>query len=125
GSTSTPTARRRPRLILAAVLVALGLAAGLGIGEQIWPDPPGAVADGASLAISGPEGVAVGATATFAADAEGVESWVWELPDGRFLADESTISMTASSAGRAEVVLRSRAPDGTELETHHRFRVAG
>ena len=124
-SASTSTARRRPRLVLAAVLVVVGLAAGLGLGEQIWHDPPVAVADGSSLAISGPEKVSVGETSTFTANVEGVESWVWELPDGRFLADESTVSMTASRAGSAEVVLHSRAADGTALEAHHRFRVDG
>ena len=65
----------------------------------------------------------MGETSTFSADVTGVDSWVWTLPDGRFVVDESTVSMTASSAGSAEVVLRSRAADGTELESRHSFRV--
>src|SRR5699024_10455054 len=80
-------------------------------------------ADGVSVAIDGPEEVSVGETATFTADVTGAETWVWSLPDGRFLLDRSTVTMTPTSAGRAELVLRSRTADGTVLETHHRFRV--
>ena len=115
--------RRRARLALAAVLLVVGLAAGLGLGERVWHDPPVAAADGVSVAIDGPDEVSVGETATFTADVTGAETWVWSLPDGRFLLDRSTVTMTPTSAGRAELVLRSRTADGTVLETHHRFRV--
>jgi len=129
GDTDAPVAapprppRRRLRLVLALVLVAVGLAAGLGLGERIWHEPPVAVAGSASLAISGPDELTVGEQATFAADIEGTESWVWELPDGRFVTDAPTVSMTPTSAGTAEIVLRSRSADGTELVTRHQLRV--
>src|SRR5699024_5751721 len=115
--------RRRARMALAAVLLVVGLAAGLGLGERVWHDPPVAAADGVSVAIDGPEEVSVGETATFTADVTGAETWVWSLPDGRFLLARSTVTMTPTSAGRAELVLRSRTADGTVLEPHPRFRV--
>lgn len=115
--------RRRSRVLLATGLVVVGLAVGLGLGERVWHDPPVAAAEGASMTISGPDEFSVGETARFTADVDGVDSWVWELPDGRFIVDESTVSMTAASAGSAEVVLRSRTPDGTVLEAHHRLHV--
>ena len=118
-------ARRRLRLALALALVVVGLAAGLGLGERVWHDPPVTAADGASLAITGPDQLAVGEQATFTASTEGVENWVWELPDGQFVTDEATVSMTATSAVAAEIVLRSRTAEGTELETHHPLRVDG
>ena len=120
-----PVNRRRPRVVLALGLVIVGLAAGLGLGEWVWHDPPVAVADDASLAIDGPDELSVGETATFTAEVEGVDSWVWTLPDGQFIVDESTISMTAASSGSAEVMLRSRTADGTVLETRHGFHVDG
>lgn len=118
-------ARRRLHAVLALVLVAVGLAAGLSLGERIWHDPPVAADDGASLAITGPDQLAVGEQATFTASTEGLETWVWELPDGQFITDEATVSMTATSAGAAEIVLRSRTAEGTELETRHPLRVDG
>ena len=78
-----------------------------------------------TLAITGPDRLAVGEQATFTASTEGVETWVWELPDGQFITDEATVSMTATSAGAAEIVLRSRTAEGTELETRHPLRVDG
>src|SRR5699024_4883926 len=60
--------RRRARMARAAVLLVVGLAAGLGLGERVWHDPPVAAADGVSVAIDGPEEVSVGETATFTAD---------------------------------------------------------
>src|SRR5699024_2006085 len=84
---------------------------------------PAAAGDGAPVASAGPERGSVGAPATCTADVTGAETWVWSLPDGRFLLDRSTVTMTPTSAGRAELVLRSRTADGTVLETHHRFRV--
>lgn len=124
---SAPPRPVRPRLrvVLALALVVVGLAAGLGLGERVWHDPPVAAADGASLAITGPDRLAVGEQATFTASTEGVETWVWELPDGQFITDEATVSMTATSAGAAEIVLRSRTAEGTELETRHPLRVDG
>src|SRR5699024_1258652 len=67
--------RRRARMALAAVLLVVGLAAGLGLGERVWHDPPVAAADGVSVAIDGPEEVSVGETATFTADVTGAETW--------------------------------------------------
>lgn len=122
---AAPTPRRRIRALLAIGLLVMGLVSGIGLGELIWHDRPVAAADGASLAIDGPEEVTVGDTATFTADVAGVDSWVWMLPDGRFIVDESTVSMTAASPGSADVVLRSLGQDGTTLEVHHRLRVDG
>ncbi|GAA4520485.1 serine/threonine-protein kinase [Brachybacterium paraconglomeratum] len=117
--------RPRNRVLLTVGLAIAALIAGIGFGELLWHDPTIAAADGASISIDGPEELTVGEAATFTADVDGVDSWVWMLPGGRFIVDESTVSMTAASPGSAEVVLRSLTEDGTVLETHHRLRVDG
>ncbi|MGP9844006.1 protein kinase domain-containing protein [Brachybacterium sp. 107] len=120
---AAPAPRRRLLTLLAVGLLVVGLVAGIGLGNLIWDDAPVAAADGALIAIEGPEEVAVGDTATFTADVTGADTWVWVLPDGRFIVDESTVSMTAASPGNADVVLRSLSPNGTTLEIHHRLHV--
>src|SRR5699024_5859900 len=87
------------------------------------PDEPVADVDGAAIAVEGPSEVQVGEPAVFTAEADGVESWVWVLPTGTHVADESEAVLTPTSSGAAEVVLRARAPDGTELEARHTLRV--
>lgn len=77
------------------------------------------------MTISGPDEVAVGETATFSADADGVTTWVWTLPTGAYVVDEEQVSVTLSGAGTARVVLTAIADDGTELRTEHVFTVTG
>ena len=119
-----PAPRARRRIVLATGLLVVGLAAGVGVGERLWNDAPTAASGGSSLAIDGPEELAVGESASYSAELEGVDSWVWTLPDGRYIADEKTVAVTATSSGGAEVVLRARARDGTPLETRLELRVA-
>ncbi|GAA1450111.1 serine/threonine-protein kinase [Nesterenkonia lacusekhoensis] len=85
-------------------------------------DVPSSSAD-VSVAIDGPEEVAVGEPATFTAQVEGVDSWVWVLPTGGHLADEEEAVLTPTSPGTAEVVLRTHTPEGAELEASHTIDV--
>ena len=105
-------------VLLAAVLGLLGgyLLRG---SEQ---DVPSSSAD-VLVAIDGPEEVAVGEPATFTAQVEGVDSWVWVLPTGGHLADEEEAVLTPTSPGTAEVVLRTHTPEGAELEASHTIDV--
>ncbi|GAA4829175.1 serine/threonine-protein kinase [Garicola koreensis] len=117
--------RRRWRTVGVAGLIILVTAlAGLLTGYLLrGPDDPVAAAEGASVSVEGPSEVQVGEPATFTADVEGVGSWVWVLPTGTHVADQQETVLTATSAGSAEVVLRTRAPDGTQLEARHTLRV--
>lgn len=117
--------RRRWRTVWVAGLIILVTAlAGLLAGYLLrGTDDPVAAAEGASVSVEGPDEVQVGEPAAFTAEVEGVESWVWVLPTGTHVADEEETILTPTSAGTAEVVLRTRAPDGTPLEARHTLRV--
>lgn len=115
---------RRIRRPVAAAALTLALFAGAGIGAAVTTQvttPPASTAD-ASLGIAGPTVAAVGSPTTFAVDATGLSTWAWQLPDGRYVVDEDTVTVTATSAGGARVVLRGRGIDGTELEAVHQVR---
>lgn len=106
----------------AAVALLLGLLAGVLL---VRAGEPPSSSGPASVTISGPDEVAVGETATFSADADGVTTWVWTLPTGAYVVDEEQVSVTPSGAGTARVVLTAIADDGTELRTEHVFTVTG
>ncbi|MGC0250167.1 serine/threonine-protein kinase [Pseudactinotalea sp. Z1748] len=130
GAGSSSAARRhhpRPRgrwPLIAVALIAVGLAAGAGwlAGSLLGPGPTDRSGQ-AGIAITGPSEIAVGQPATFSAEAAQVESWVWTLPTGQHLVDHPSVSITAAAPGRASVVLRARAPDGTDLEAVHHLTV--
>lgn len=119
----TRTAPWKRNLVL--VLLGFMLVAGVLLGRWIFADTsaPLAETDNASLSIDGPEQIQVGETAEFNAEVVGVDSWVWSLPSGRFITDDDEVSITATSPGSAEVILRSRTSDGQELETRHQLHV--
>ena len=48
----------------------------------------------ASVEITGPTDLTVGAAATFTAEVTGLESWVWTLPSGRYVLDAPAITVT-------------------------------
>lgn len=117
--------RRRWRTVwVSGLLILVTALAGLLAGYLLrGTDDPVAAAEGASVSVEGPNEVQVGVPATFSADVEGVGSWVWVLPTGTHVADEEVTVLIPTSAGTAEVVLRTRAPDGTPLEARHTLRV--
>ena len=67
----------------------------------------------------------LGEPAVFRAEVTGAQSWTWLLPTGRYVADEEQVQLTPTVPGSAELILRARAPDGTELEVRHTVRVVG
>ncbi|MGO3289899.1 serine/threonine-protein kinase [Brachybacterium sp. AOP42-C2-15] len=120
---AAPAFRRRSALT--ALVITLALLLGLGAGVLLGGgDALPSAADGASLAIEGPEEVTVGEEAVFTAVAEGVDSWVWSLPTGSHLVDAEQAVLTASAPGTAQVVLRGRTADGQELEARTTVTVA-
>lgn len=126
--TQAPASLSRHRtLVRAAIigsLVACGALAGLIGGHLLWdPDDPPSRSQHASVAVEGPEEVAVGERTLFSADVRGASSWSWLLPTGRYVIDEETITLTPTSVGSAELILRALAPDGTELQARHVVRV--
>lgn len=128
GSAADPgsaPATRRPvlRLVVVAVLAAMAFGAlGAYLGHR-WQDGPTSQSASATVAIEGPDRVAAGEEATFSAATTGLDSWVWTLPSGQHIIDEETITMTAQTAGWAELVLRGRDAEGTDLEVTHRLTV--
>lgn len=121
---SRPARRRIWTVGAVGLLAALALLAGVVTGFS-WgsSDAPPTEAGGASLAVRGPEEVAVGQELTLSADVQGLETWVWTLPTGANAADEAKVSMTATRPGTSEVILRARVPGGPELEVRHEVRV--
>lgn len=128
-SEKTASSRRRAspwKRGLAMVGVVL-LAAALGLLGGYLLRGPGEEAPSSyediSVSIEGPDEVAVGEAATFTAEVEGAESWVWVLPTGGHLADEQEAVLTPTSPGSAEIILRTQTPEGPELETTHTVQV--
>lgn len=126
GQATVPGARRRRWRtvgVVGLVILVIALASLLAGYLLRGPGDPVAAAEGASVSVEGPSEVQVGEPATFTAEVEGAESWVWVLPTGTHVADEDETVLTPTSAGTADVVLRTRAPDGTQLEARHTLRV--
>lgn len=121
--TSAATGRPLLRLVVVTVLAALAFGAlGAYLGHR-WRDGPPSQSASATVAIEGPDRVAAGEEVTFSATTTGLDSWVWTLPSGQHIIDEETITMTAQTAGWAELVLRGRDAEGTDLEVTHRLTV--
>lgn len=117
---------RRPVVVLVLCAFAAGLlVGGLFLGRWLGggPEQPVAEAQGISVGIDGPEEMSVGETADFTADVSDLESWVWTLPSGQHLADETDVALTPTAPGTAEIILRARLPDGQDLEARHTVRV--
>jgi hypothetical protein len=80
-------------------------------------------AEGAQLALAGPQEVLVGERATFEARASGVTTWTWIAPDGVALVDRATLTFATSSVGFAVVQLLGVTEDGEVLHVEHRLDV--
>ena len=123
-ATASVAEPRPHRRALLTALLLLVLAVGLGAGSLLGLGAAApSAAGGASLAITGPEEIRVGEEAVFTAEVEGADSWVWTLPTGAYVVDAEQAMLTASGPGRAELVLRARAPDGQDLEARREVRV--
>ena len=124
-SIPTPVAGRPAQMTtlllsgLAVVTGIIGLVLGLFLGGDRYPSAN----DDASIAITGPEEITVGEAATFTAETEGLDSWIWALPTGTHVVDEAEATVTATEPGTNDIILRARGPDGQELETRHQVRV--
>lgn len=116
---------RRIRWSLMSAALVIALAGGVLLGRWAFGDstPPPAQIASSSIDISGPEEIEVGDPAVFSASTDGVNSWVWTLPNNRYVADQGQVTVTPTSPGTAVVVLRSQTPDGRELEVRHDIRV--
>jgi len=135
-----PTKRRR-RLAAGAAVALAGVLAGAvgatvaGGGSDDGTDQTVSRRDGgevavtdragdASIALVGDAQAEVGDTVTFTAETDGVDHWVWLLPDGAVYADRASVQIATSSAGVAPVMLVAVAPSGERLEVRHELRVS-
>lgn len=73
-----------------------------------------------SLGIVGPENLVVGQPATYVMQSEGIESTVWQAPDGRSWL-EDTLVVEASSEGQGTVRLQGTTADGEIIEVDLTF----
>ena len=119
--TSWRAAVARP---VAAGAVAGILAMGLGGGWLLRGDgdPPARTAT-ASVSIEGPASTTTGQAATFTLEHNGVDSWVWVLPSGEFVADRESVTLTPSGPGRATVTVRAQDGEGSPLQADHELDV--
>lgn len=111
------------KVFLSVVVLCFVAAVSLGVGMLLRSGGPPAEADGASVAIEGPETVTIGEAAEFTAEVDGAEEWVWTLPTGTHATDDEEVVVTPMAAGSAEVVLRATTADGEELEARHSVTV--
>lgn len=124
-STQILPTRRRVRTLLWVGLAVIAVVLASGMGYLIGHAEPEPLSDweNTSLAITGPDDMTVGQTSVFTAEVEGATSWVWDLPTGTHLADTTEASLTATTPGTTELILRTRIPGGPELEVRHPVRV--
>ncbi|WP_420110703.1 serine/threonine-protein kinase [Pseudactinotalea sp.] len=114
---------RRSRRLLTVMIVLLAVGAGLLGGLRLGADPVAARSGEAGVFIDGPEQATVGESVTFRAVVDGPTTWVWQLPNGSYVVDEETVTLTARTPGDARLVLRSRTPDGVDLEVVHLLEI--
>ena len=116
--------RRLQRALVLAGLV-IALVGGVLLGRWAFEGsgtPPAHIAS-SSIDITGPDEIEVGQPAVFTAETDGVDSWVWTLPSHRYVSDQGTVTITATSPGTAVVILRSQTPEGEDLEVRHSVQV--
>lgn len=131
-------AGRSRKVAVASVLLVAGIATGIGATNLVGRDGAAATeirdlgagnvevstsVDGAELALSGPDTIQVGELATFVADPDGADEWVWFTPDGRILVNADDVTIRATSPGTATLSLRTQSPDGSALEVTHTVAV--
>lgn len=116
-----PALVKRPLawLVVVGLLVSGALTGWLARGGS-----PPAGSGPSQIAVEGPERTPTGVAATFTLEREGVQSWVWELPDGTYVTDQGAVTLTPSGPGRATLVVRAQAQDGTDLYTEHSWDVS-
>jgi hypothetical protein len=79
---------------------------------------------GTTIAIGGPEEVAVGESAVFSAEIDGdVVQWAWVTPEARLLTDAPRVRVQASSAGVATVTLIAVVSPEELISVSHDLRV--
>lgn len=83
-----------------------------------------ASAGDAQLTLVGPEEAPVGTTVSFEANAEGVDRWVWLMPDGQIYLDSPTAEVRTQSPGVARITLLGTTDSGERLEVVHELRVS-
>jgi len=130
--------RRRPVVRVAVAVVALAAATGAGfIVARASPstgdldirhleggDVRVARTEGdTTIAIIGPEEIADGQSAVFAADTDEVDEWMWVSPEGHFHLDASRLEVRARSPGTARVTLIGATPSGEEISVTHTLRI--
>lgn len=122
GSRAAPRGGRH-RILTGFAVVGAVLLAGL-TGWTVRGDgqPPEATGD-ASVGVAGPDTLRVGQTGTFTAELTGVDDWVWVLPDGRYRAGDTEVTLHPSSPGVATIALEGRDEAGDPLRATHELRV--
>lgn len=116
---------RRWVLVAFAAVAVIALVGGFLLNEYVvggHGDPPSAVGS-QSIGITGPAEIAVGETATYTADIGGVSSWAWTLPNNRFVANQKSVTVTATTPGTGVIVVRSQTSSGAELEARRTITV--
>lgn len=106
----------RPRRPGRALLAALALAAAFAAGAFLPGWISSATSTGAIFEIEGPSRISVGETAVFRAEVGDAGSWVWILPNGKYIADAPEVSLTPRSPGSAEVRIQGRDAEGRTIE---------
>ena len=115
--------RLQRALVLAGLVIALVGGVLLGRWAFEGSGTPPAHSASSSIDITGPDEIEVGQPAIFTAETDGVNSWVWTLPSHRYVSDQATVTITATSPGTAVVILRSQTPEGEDLEVRHSVQV--
>lgn len=108
-------------LVVSVVALVVGVLGGYLLGQGTGAAP--AQTPLASVEITGPTDLTVGAAATFTAEVTGLESWVWTLPSGRYVLDAPAITVTPETAGPSHLVLRGQDREGQEIVVEHHLQV--
>ena len=125
--TSRATTRRGRMpvgVMVAGLMVSLALAAYANF--VLTRSGDGATVDDTTVAITGPETISVGDTATFTvdvSDTDGIATWTWVSPSGTHHTDEPTLAVRATRPGAGTVQLVISDSAGRTRTVSHEFDV--